>query len=131
MKNKKAQSSIEFTILAGFILLFIISFAYVLNENMSDDVRQRRDLMVNNILISAQDEISLASKSRDGYFREFQLPNKIDNIDYNISIIGGSVYVIMEDGKNSGILPVASVMGQPVRGDNLIKKQNGIIYLNP
>ncbi len=130
MKNKRAQSSVEFAVLVGFILLFMIIFLFVLNKEMSYNVLQRRDMIISNILTLVQDEINLALKSRDGYLREFQIPYKIDNLNYNINIIEGSVYVITENRKNSGLLPVAPVTGQPIKGANIIKKQNGVVYLN-
>jgi uncharacterized protein (UPF0333 family) len=130
MKTKKAQSSVEFLILAGFVLLFIIIFLSALNKNLSESFIQRRENILNNLIVSVQDEINLASKSSEGYSREFYLIKTIDNLDYNISIIEGTLYIITEDKKHSSAVLVTSVIGQPKRETNLIRKQDGNVYLN-
>lgn len=130
MKTKEAQSSIEFLILAGFVLLFIIIFLSALNRNIAESLTQRREVVLNNIMVSVQDEINLASKSGNGYSREFYLSKTIDNLDYNISIIEGTLYIITEDKKHSSAVLVASVTGQPKKETNVIKKYDGIVYLN-
>ncbi|MFA5060868.1 MAG: hypothetical protein WC494_00955 [Candidatus Pacearchaeota archaeon] len=130
MKTKKAQSSIEFIILTGFVLLFIIIFLFAMNRNLSGSLIQKRESIVSNLLMSVQDEINLASKSSNGYLREFYIPSTIDNLEYNISILEGTLYIITENKKYSSVVLVSSVVGQPKKGKNMIRNQDGIVYIN-
>jgi len=82
------------------------------------------------VALIVQDEINLALKSSEGYNREFKIPEKIINQDYDINLTGGLVYIITEDEKSAIALSIANVSGQIKKGYNLIKKENGIIYLN-
>ena len=77
-----------------------------------------------------QDEINLASTSTDGYSRQFQIPNQMSNEDYNITLVAGMIYVTSLDGKNAIALPVQNVTGNILRGNNLIRKINGQVFIN-
>lgn len=127
---KKSQSSIEFIILVGFVLLFFIIFFLVIQINIGDKIKERKNLAVKEIAFAIQDEINLASKSTDGYQRRFKIANKIGEEDYYAKIIDGIIYVKTSDGKNAIALPVSNVTGDILKGDNLIRKENGGIYLN-
>lgn len=126
---KKSQSAIEFMILVGFILFFFTLFFLAIRENMSDKLNERKNLAVKEIALSVQNEINLALKASDGYFRPFEIPEKINNQDYDISIVEKMVYVNLQD-KHAIALPVANITGEIKKGKNEIKKENGEIKLN-
>ena len=42
MKNEKSQSAIEFIILVGFILFAFTVFFLLIQENMSDKIKERK-----------------------------------------------------------------------------------------
>ena len=128
---KKAQSAIEFMILVGAVILFFISFLFVIQGNISGKVVENRNLVVKEIAFTVVDELNLAMNSVDGYSRKFTLPEKIINEDYIISIEDGFVYVRTLDEAYTISLPVGgNVIGQPVLGENVISRQGGLIYLN-
>ncbi len=128
---KKHQTASEFLILAGVVMFFFVAFFIAVNENLSDKLRQKQTNSVKEIAIIVQDEINLAFKSIDGYYREFKIPEDINGIDYDISITEDLVYVITDDGRDAIALQSAEVTGQPIKGINIIKKEEGKIYLNP
>ncbi len=130
-KLKKAQSAIEFVMLTSAIIFFFTLFFVILNENISDKVRKRYNLAVEEIAVTVQDEINLASKSSEGYSREFKIPEDINGKAYDINLTSGMVYVITYDNKQAAALPVLSVIGNITKGTNLIKKEGGRVYLNP
>ena len=128
---KKSQSSVEFLILIGVVIFFFIVFTFAINLNMSDKIREKQ----NNLLIDTakilQDEINLASKSTDGYYRVFKLPLDLNGREYNISIAEKLVYAKSLDNRDAIALIIPDVIGQPIKGNNNIKKEDGIIVLNP
>ncbi len=130
MKIKKAQAAIEFIILVSVILFFFTIFFMLIQENMSDKIQERQNLELKEIGITFQNEINLASKAGDGYYREFKIPDKIGNKDYTISITENMVYLKTSDNKNAVAFPVLDINGQPLKGTNKIEKQQGEIYLN-
>jgi len=128
--EKKAQSAIEFVILIGVVIFFIMVFFLVINEKIADKEKEKRDILVEDIATNVQDEINLALKSSDGYMRQFKIPNDIYGQDYKINITDGMVYVRSSDYKHAIALPVPMVIGDVKIGDNIIKRENGMIYLN-
>ncbi|MFH1291255.1 MAG: hypothetical protein ABIH79_01735 [archaeon] len=130
MEYKKAQVSVEFIIILGTVFFFASIFLLVIQENMNDKTYQRENLLVKEIALIVQDEINLALQSGDGYLREFELPQKAGNIDYEANIESGIVYIKTIDNRHALTLPVANVVGDVNITMNIIKKIDGVIYLN-
>jgi len=128
--EKKSQSSVEFIILVGFVLLFFTLFFIAIQSNISSTSESRKVTMVKEIALSVQDEINLAYESSDGYLRKFKVPEKIANQDYTLMIVEESVYIKTLDNKIAMSLPVIPVVGDVRRGENQIHKENGTVYLN-
>ena len=134
LKSKRSQSAIEFMILVIFFLFSFTAFFIAIQWNMSDKLSERQALAVKNIAITVQDEINLASQSSDGYYRQFKLPEEINGREYDIEIIGDIVYVRTVDGRYALTLPIKNVTGDVLNkmpDINTIKKEDGIIKLNP
>lgn len=129
MENEKGQSTIEFLILIGAVFFFFIVFLYIVQINISDKAGEEKSVAIEEIGSTIQDEIILASESGEGYERSFILPNDVAGVDYNVSIGEGVVYVRTVDGKHAIVLPVFNVTGQPQKGENIIRKEEGI-FLN-
>jgi len=127
---KKGQSAIEFMIIIGVVLFFFIAFLGALQVQSSDKVKERRTVEVQEVALTVRGEIDLASDASDGYQRNFDLPLTISRENYNVSIVEGLVYVITEDERDALTYPIVDVIGQPQKGNNLIRKVNGVIYLN-
>jgi len=130
MLDKNAQSAIEFVILVGFILFAFTAFFLVIQENISDELREKKDLAIREVALTVQDEINLALETSEGYYREFKIPERIINQDYEINIIDDMVYVRTKDGRNAISLPVANVTGDVNIPLNIIRKEDGEIKLN-
>ena len=129
-KSKYAQTAIEFMILIGFVLFFFTVFFLAIGGNMSGKLREKKNLDIKDIALTVQDEINLALQSSDGYSRNFTLPEKIGNEDYDIDIVEDMVYVRTVDNKYAIALPVMNVTGNIRKNVNTIKKENGRILLN-
>ncbi len=128
MKFKKAQGAIEFLIIFGAVFFFFVIFLEVISENIEQKNEEKEDLIAQNIVLSVRDEIALASKSSDGYYREFTLPPTIIGKNYDVKLVNNSVYVSAE---GIGVsYKIVSVNGEIKKGLNTIKKENGEVYLN-
>jgi hypothetical protein len=129
-EKKRGQSAIEFVILIGIALFFFVGFLIAIQGNIATRVTGDRDIIVQEIAAQVQDEITLAASSTDGYYREFNIPEKVVNIDYDITVDEGVVYVRTENGKHAIALPAERVVGNIVIGENFISRKDGVIYLN-
>ena len=125
-----AQSSIEFIILLGAIIFFFSLILLTVQYRLEDKAYEQREAILNDIVLTVQEEFALAQKSSDGYERIFTLPLKVLNLDYDIVLDGSQVYAITEDEKHAISFPVVNVTGIIQPGDNLLRKSNGTIYLN-
>lgn len=130
MKYKKAQIGIEFIIIMGAVMFFITIFFVIIQNNTEEKTYRRENIIAKEIAITVQNEIDLALQSIDGYSRSFDIPNKVGNIDYEINITSGVVYVRTVNNRHALALPVAVVVGNVNIPNNTIRKNLGVIYLN-
>ena len=130
LKNERGQAAIEFMIIVGVVLFFSVVFIGVLQSQNSDKIKERRSFEVNEVALAVRSEVALAVDASDGYQRHFDLPVTVAQQEYSVSINEGLVYVVTEDEKNAVSYPVADVIGQPQRGNNVIRRVGDLIYLN-
>lgn len=132
MRNEsaKGQSAIELLIIVGAAVFIFLIFMIAVQVNISDETDRNRNFIAREIALTVQHEIKLAHESIDGYRREFEIPLKITNLDYDIDIADGLVFVRTTNGKYALSLPVDDVTGDAVKGENVIRKENGVVYLN-
>jgi len=131
METKKAQVGMEFIIILGALLFFVALFLLTIQGNMQNKIYRRENIMVKEIALTVQNEINLALQSMDGYTRNFSIPKKAGNLNYEINIISGAVYINAGAGKHAMTFPVAEVTGNINITENTIKKIDGVIFLNP
>jgi hypothetical protein len=128
--KRKAQSSIEFMILVSAAMFFIIVFISLLYMQVFDNNIKRYNKEISLLSYEVKDEIYLANEASDGYFREFDVPQKIIGKNYSIQLIGLDLYIISEDEAHASLIYVGNVTGNIHKGKNIIKKDEGIVYLN-
>ena len=130
MYYKKGQTAVEFIILIAFVLFVFTAFFILVQSNMSDKINENQVRQIKELALAVQDEINLASDSTEGYYRTFKIPEKIGNTEYTLNITEGFVYVRTSNEKNAIALPVREITGNILKGDNSIRKNGGIVYLN-
>ena len=128
--KKKGQSAIEFVMLVGAVFFFFLIFLSVIQISNANKTNENKGLVLREITLTIQNEINLAAESIDGYYREFYIPEKILGSDYEINVTEGIVYVRTLDNKHALVLPTAEVNGNARLGDNIIRKENGQVFLN-
>jgi hypothetical protein len=136
MDNKKAQSAIEFMIIVGAVVFFAVAFLGMIQLNISDRVREQRDILIKDVAFIVQDEISLAHGSIDGYSRNFTLPPKISGAQYGLNITHNWIFIATKDGRHAAGFPVLNVTGaqNPIilsPGTKVnIRKDNGMVCID-
>lgn len=130
MVNKKSQTAMEFVVLVAALLFFFISFFIALEGNISSKSREKTTKMFNEVAFIVQDEINLASRSSDGYYREFRVPDDVNGLNYEINLMENMVYLKSSDERYAVAFPVKNYTGNVVKGNNIIKNQNGSVRLN-
>jgi hypothetical protein len=127
---KNSQTAIEFLVLVSAVLFFFVIFFFVIGENIQDKTRDNLNKAVNEIAFIVQEEISFASESTNGYYRMFKIPESLNGLDYEISLGGGIIYLKTNNGKFAVTLPVQNVTGEIIKGENVLRKEEGKVYLN-
>jgi len=127
---EKSQSSIEFIILIGAVMFFLLAFFVLMQGNIADKTQEKQNLLVQEIAKTIQNEINMASNSNNGYQREFIVQDSLENEEYELNIVEEMIYVRTIDGKHAIALPIPAVQGNIKKGVNEINKQNDTIYLN-
>lgn len=127
-RHIKAQSAMEFMILSSFLLfIFVVILGYV-SYNASYVNKKRDIIMGEDLITKVQKEINLAAMVMDGYSREFRLPQKLGRKDYIILIVGNEVIASTDKQDFWRVIP--NVTGSINKGENIITKENGTIFLN-
>jgi len=133
---RKAQTSMEFVILTGFMLLAFLTFYMVIQGKLVEANRDSTDNAAAQIETMVVNELKVAESVTDGYCRDFELPQRINGINYNISIIPGvsgtPEVVIKYSGKERVyFVPQGYVsnLSQVSKGCNNITKVNSLILL--
>ena len=122
----------EFMLLSAFLLFIFIFALGLITANSSYTSQKKIDLTAEDIVTKVQKEINLAARVLDGYYREFYIPQKLVNKDYEIYIRRSatrSEVVLHVDNKDFWSV-VPSVEGELNKGSNKVNKTNDIIYLN-
>lgn len=126
----KAQSAIEFISLASFMLLVILGFFAITSSRVLDAKEEGNRKIAEDIAEFAYNEIELAKSVNDGYTRVFDMPEKVNGVDYAISIIDGRELVTNYLGnEHVKFLPI-NVTGTIAKGKNKITKNNEVVFIS-
>ena len=129
-KMARAQSSIEFMILVGFLLFSFIVFLGVISQNTAQKSSEIINAELYDVALTLKSEIDMAYNSLDGYKRTFEIPMHISRREYLVSVEKGIASVKTVDGKHSLGVPIKNVTGVVNLGTNTIRKENGIVTIN-
>ena len=126
--HSRAQISSEFFIFVGLAFLIAIAFSLVSLNQLQDFRIENENEAVKDIALKLQKEIFIAASVEDGYVRVFKIPDKLENIDYFLTVQNNTINI---QSKNSFyILPIPKTIGNLTKGTNIINKTGGVIYIN-
>jgi len=126
----RAQVGIEFIMIIGAVMFFTALFLLVVQQDTSEESYKKENILLKDIALTVQNEINLAVESGDGYLREFDLPEKAGNLDYEIIIDNKIIYIKTTPLRHALTVPSPEIIGNVNKTHNIIKKTSGVIYLN-
>jgi hypothetical protein len=135
-KKLRAQTSMEFVILTGFMLMAFLVFYIVIQAKLVEANRDVTDNEAKQVETLVVNELKVAESVTDNYYRTFELPQRVNGLDYQIKIISGVGNVPEIVTQYSGRERVyyvpqtyVSSSSRVSKGWNNISKVNGIILL--
>lgn len=126
----RAQSAVEFLIIVGFALVFFVAFLLSLSLSSSDRIFERQKLTLEHVAQTVQKEVAFAHTTVDGYERSFTLPLKIVNLEYEIEVVDGLLYLHTFDFVHALAVPIQNVTGTFAPGQNALRRTNSTVYAN-
>ena len=126
--GSKAQISAEFFIFLGLVFLIAIAFEVVSLDQLNDFKAQKESEAVKDLALKVQKELFIAASVEDGFTRVFEIPDKLENINYSLTMKNSTVTAIS---KNSiYVVSIPQANGNLSKCTNKISKKDGIIYIN-
>ncbi len=119
----------EFILLSGLALIVTIIFIESINQNKALH-GTKEFLLLKDVALKIQNEISITSNVGDGYSRQFKLPDKINNKAYNISIVNNTLVVWTNTTNITFATRILNITGYLKKESNTITKTNGVTYIN-
>lgn len=127
---KRGQSALEFLILVGAVLFFFTGFFIIIQQQIAFKKFEEINRDFKDVAENVQEEINLAKSASDGYMRDFEVPETVNGLNYEINISDDLIFIKSESGKYALSLPVSNVTGDLVKGSNSIQKVSGEVLLN-
>lgn len=123
---RRAQITVEFTLMMGFAFIFLIgllivvqSYASAYRETLeAEELAHWTDFL--------QRELLLAASVQDGYTRHFELPLNIKGQSYVVNNTEPGIALVLADGR-SHARRTPAYTGTFGPGDNTLRKEGGII----
>jgi uncharacterized protein (UPF0333 family) len=88
--HRRGQTSLEFIVLAGFMLFVFTAFIFVVKERSNIANQQVRYNELSSVAQSLNQEVINAYRVQDGYTRTFEIPNTINGEQYTIKVTDNS-----------------------------------------
>ena len=129
-KKNNAQFAIEFIVLISFMFIIFLGFTAIVTSKIIEAKESKRQEIAEDIAALAKNEIDLARSVSDGYNRTFNLPLKVDGNTYTIEIIGNRELIVNYLDKEYVLFLKDNVAGNLNTGENTIRKENGVVYIN-
>ena len=126
--HSKAQVSSEFYVFLGLAFLIAIAFEIASLDQLNDFMAERESAAVKDLALKLQKEVLIAANVEDGYVRVFEVPDKVENINYTITIQNYTINLESKSGLY--ILGMPKATGNFTKGANKINKTGGVIYIN-
>ena len=129
MKKIKSQVAMEFLILVGMGFLVVIIFTALAEKKIKETYDIKEDILVKDLALKVQSEFNLAATVEEGYTREFEIPEKLDNrINYTIFIMNDNLVIQSKNSAYTARLPKAA--GNVTKGVNKIRNSGNVVYIN-
>ena len=112
------------------MFIIFLGFTAIVTSKIIEAKESKRQEIAEDIAALAKNEIDLARSVSDGYNRTFNLPLKVDGNTYTIEIIGNRELIVNYLDKEYVLFLKDNVAGNLNTGENTIRKENGVVYIN-
>jgi len=130
LKKGKGQGSLEFILIFAVIVLFIIGSIIVIQKQIINARQKKVYLQLEDFARVIVSELESAKGSPGSYSREFVIPETIEGVDYQITLVNDSEIKISVEEVNYVIFLDDNVRGSIGKGRNLIQKEGKNKSLN-
>lgn len=128
-KMARAQSSMEFFAFTGIAFITVILFVALSGNEIKEFHGNREYLLIKDLGLKLQKEVTIASAVEDGYRRSFSLPETLESsLAYSVNNTNSTVTINSQNTVFSAALQ--PVVGNFTKGTNTIRKIDGIVYIN-
>ncbi len=131
MSLSKSQVTIEMILIIIFLIIFLTAFAGVVYYHLGHVYTESIDFEAKRIGNEVAGQINLALEEGDGYRKSYFLQEKIQGLDYNITIDSVNGRIEIEINGNTYFFPILTrnVSGNFSKGKNTIRNENGLIIV--
>lgn len=131
-RKTSGQISMEFIVYMGILLTVFSVFAPMIFTETIRIYNSRQDLVANRIATTLEKEINTAVVFGSGYSRNFTLPEKIVQSDYEVGVTSQARIVRVSWGKSAESRQIITndVSGEATPGKNRIENVGGQIVFN-
>lgn len=128
MKLSRAQIAIEFVMVVAIALTLVIAFIAINANRIADTARTKELLLLQQETASIGDELMTASIVHDGYNRVFIIGENLQELNFSAAV--NNTLLITKTLHYELIQRVPAINGSLRQGNNSIRTEGGIIYLN-
>ena len=126
--HSKSQIFTEFFIFLGLAFMIAIAFEIASIDQLNDFKKQQENEAVEDLALKLQREVLIAANVEDGYVRIFEVPDRLERINYTLTTMN---YTITVKSENSlYIVAIPRAIGNVTKGTNKINKTGGFIFIN-
>jgi len=127
IKQSKSQVSTEFLIFIGVTVVLVFGIGLQQLSRMSELQSERESEMVYDMALKLQEEIRIASLVEEGYSRNFSIPSRLSELDYEVDISGK--FLTVKSNRSFYTVKVPNITGEIIKGYNIITKSGGVVYI--
>ena len=127
IKQSKSQVSTEFLIFIGVTVVLVFGIGLQQLSKVSELQSERESEMVYDMALKLQEEIRIASLVEEGYSRNFSIPSRLSELDYEVDISGK--FLTVKSNRSFYTVKVPNITGEIIKGYNIITKSGGVVYI--
>jgi len=124
----RAQVALEFLMLSMLALLVMIVLLVLFGKIFSEKTHEATLQAMVDLGRSLQEETILAASVHSGYLRMILLPDRINNQPYTVETAASAVR--LEIGSDSVTFATPPLVGTFIKGQNLLRNENGTVEVN-
>jgi hypothetical protein len=126
---RKGQFALELMPFIFLAVLILTVFVVVIAGRITGLQNRDEQSNLQQVTLMLDEEIRIAASVNDGYERDFWLPIKINGKAYSIVILGNTT-IRASTGSYESSIVTFKVLGQPIAGENHLRKYDNTITLN-